>query len=204
MTSLIFEAATPEHSAALTALFTRTGTGCHCQYWHFAGDKNAWLDRLAHAPQENRDAFLKQLSERPVNGVVALHDGRAVGWMKICPAIDVAKLYAQRVYRGLPCFTGEREGVFTIGCILVDEEFRRQGIARALVRFGIGCARTAGARALEAFPRRSDSAGPAELWTGPFSVFFEAGFQVVNDFGPYPVLRYDLRDKPARSSGIAG
>lgn len=187
-------AAGAAHAAALLSLFERSGTPCHCQYWHFTGDKNAWLDRLFHAPELNRNAFSESIAtaEAELRGVVALHAGQAVGWLKLVPAERVPKLYDQRLYRGLPALSGARDGVLTIGCLLVDEEFRRRGVAQALVREAIAIAQARGARAIEAFPRRSEQAGPAELWLGPFSVFERAGFQIVSDFAPYPVLRYDV------------
>lgn len=187
-------AAAPEHTSALLALFERTGTPCHCQYWHFTGDKNAWLDRLFHAPEQNRAAFVESIAtaQGELRGVVAMRAGQAVGWMKLCPAERVQKLYDQRLYRGLPALAGERDGVLTVGCLLVDEEFRRRGVARALVAHAIVLAAASGARCIEAFPRRSDQAGPAELWTGPFSIFEQAGFEIVSDFAPYPVLRYTV------------
>lgn len=190
-------AAQVEHTNALLALFARTNTPCHCQYWHFGGDKNAWLDRLFHAPEQNREAFVESLAApqaaSELRGVVALHEGQALGWLKLCPAERVQKLYDQRLYRGLPTLSGPREGVLTVGCLLVDDDFRRQGIARALVEHAIVLAKAQGARSIEAFPRRSDQAGPAELWTGPFSIFEQAGFEIVSDFAPYPVLRYTVR-----------
>jgi GNAT superfamily N-acetyltransferase len=186
-------AAEAEHTGALVSLFERTGTPCHCQYWHFTGDKNAWLDRLFHAPEQNRASFVESLAApAQLRGVVALHADKAVGWLKLCPAESVPKLYEQRLYRGLPAFSGPREGVLTVGCLLVDEEFRRRGVARALVRHAIALAEARGARCIEAFPRRSEQAGPAELWTGPFDVFEQSGFEVVSDFAPYPVLRYSF------------
>ncbi len=185
-------AAGPEHAQALLGLFERTNTPCHCQYWHFAGDKNAWLERLFHAPEQNRAAFVSHLSEGGLKGVVALHEGRAVGWMKLCLATRVPKLYEQRLYKALPCFAGPRDGVLTVGCLLVDEDVRRRGLARALVHHGVTLGEQAGARAIEAFPRRAEALGPAELWLGPAAIFFEAGFEIVNDFGPYPVLRREL------------
>jgi len=201
-------AAETAHTEALLALFERTGTPCHCQYWHFGGDKNAWLDRLFHAPEQNRAAFVAGLAQArgALRGVVALHAGRALGWLKLCPAESVPKLYDQRLYRGLPALSGPREGVLTVGCLLVDEEVRRRGVARALVAQAIRIAEERGARSIEAFPRRSDQAGPAELWTGPFSIFEQAGFKIVNDFGPYPVLRYEVTGASAaalRASNFA-
>ena len=187
-------AAQAEHTAALLSLFERSNTPCHCQYWHFTGDKNAWLDRLFHAPEQNRAAFVESLATAHAEprGVVALHAGKALGWLKLSPAERVSKLYDQRLYRGLPALAGPREGVLTVGCLLVDEEFRRRGVARALLAQAVIIAQSRGARCIEAFPRRSDQAGPAELWTGPFSIFEQAGFKIVSDFAPYPVLRYEV------------
>jgi len=187
-------AAEAKHTGALVSLFERTSTPCHCQYWHFTGDKNAWLDRLFHAPEQNRAAFVESLAaaHAELRGVVALHADQAVGWLKLCPAERVPKLYEQRLYRGLPALSGRREGVLTVGCLLVDEEFRRRGVARALIQHAVTIATACGARSIEAFPRRSEQAGAAELWTGPFSMYEQAGFKIVSDFGPYPVLRYDI------------
>ena len=194
-------AAEAAHTEALLRLFERTGTPCHCQYWHFGGDKNAWLDRLFNAPELNRAAFVESLTtsqgQSELRGVVALHHEQAVGWMKLCPAERVAKLYEQRLYRGLPALAGARDGVLTVGCVLVDERFRRRGVARALVEQAIKLAESRGARCVEAFPRRSDQAGPAELWTGPFTIYEQAGFKIVSDFAPYPILRYDVTGTPA-------
>jgi GNAT superfamily N-acetyltransferase len=190
---LVVEPAESRHEEALNGLFERTSTPCHCQYWHFEGDKNAWLDRLFNAPELNRAAFSADLALSGLKGVVALGGtGEAVGWMKLTPAARVAKLYAQRLYKGLAIFNGDREGVLTVGCLLVDESVRRRGVARALVQRAVELAKSCGARSIEAFPRRHEQSSPAELWTGPPAVFLDAGFQIVNDFGPYPVLRYDV------------
>ena len=191
---LTLESADARHGSALADLFARTNTPCHCQYWHFTGDKNAWLDRIFHTPEQNRAAFIESFAtgETELRGVVASYEGKAVGWMKLCPAETMTKLYDQRLYKSLPCFAGDRSGVLTIGCMLVDEDFRRRGVARALVGAGVKIAVARKARSIEAFPRRSDQLGAPELWLGPLGIFLEAGFQIVNDFGPYPVLRYDV------------
>jgi GNAT superfamily N-acetyltransferase len=128
-----------------------------------------------------------------MTGMVALTaEGEAVGWMKQAPAALMGKLYDQRLYRGLPCFDSPRESTETIGCFLVDERWRRHGVASALLTFGIQSARRRGARAVEAFPRRAEGVSDAEYWMGPVEVFVRAGFRVIHDFGPYPVLRLAL------------
>src|SRR5262249_39054878 len=114
--------AEPEHGPLLVELFRRAEVPCHCRYWHFPEGTNAWLAGCAPAPERNRDEMLQALAMRSpeMSGVVALTGDLAVGWLKLAPAVTLPKLYAQRLYRGLPCFDGPREGVFTIGCMLVD------------------------------------------------------------------------------------
>jgi GNAT superfamily N-acetyltransferase len=188
-----FGPVTEADAADLTQLFERTEISCHCRYWHFTGDKNAWLERCASAPGENARDFDEALrADAELQGVVARRGPQIVGWMKLSPARRVEKLYAQRLYKNLPCFGGDREKVYTIGCFLVDPSVRRRGVSFRLLATGIELARAAGASALEAFPRRAEALADEEQWTGPFASFERVGFAIVHDFGPYPVLRLDL------------
>jgi GNAT superfamily N-acetyltransferase len=195
--------ATSAHGEALAELFARAEVPCHCRYWHFTGTTNEWLDRSRHDVARNRSEMLAALASGSpeMSGVVALAgdpgespagDTTAVGWLKLAPAASVPKLYAQRLYRRLPCFDGPREGVFALGCFLVDPERRRTGVAEALLARSIPLAREKGGRAIEAFPRRAEAISDAEAWNGPFSLLRRAGFDIVHDFAPYPVLRLTL------------
>ena len=185
------------HEDGLAALFTDANSPCFCRYWHFEGDKNAWLERSFLAPEESRRELSEALrtSSDEARGVVALdHTGVLIGWLKIAPASSMSKLYGQRLYKGLACFEGDRTGVFTLGCALVHPEHRHRGVATELIQGAVRIAPRFGARALEAFPRRPNApVSDEELWTGPCSAYVRAGFSPVNDFAPYPVMRLDLR-----------
>jgi GNAT superfamily N-acetyltransferase len=184
----------PEHGPFLAALFARCDVACHCRYWHFQGNTNAWLDRCAHAVDVNRAEMMAALDARSdeMLGVAALEADAAVGWLKLSPASSVPKIYEQRIYRKLPCFDGPRDGVLTVGCLLVDPLRRKHGVATALVEGAVALARSRGATAIEAFPRRAEGTRDEEVWTGPFSLLTQAGFEIVHDFAPYPVLRLGL------------
>jgi GNAT superfamily N-acetyltransferase len=196
----------PEHARGLASLFDAAGSPCFCRFWHFKGTSNEWLERCARAPEGNR-AELEQAfssSTKEARGVVAVLPSEGgngthsdpcpvIGWMKIAPASTVPKIYERRLYRGLPCFSGDRDGVFTIGCFLIHPDYRRQGVATELVRAAVQMAPTWGARAIEAFPRRpKEAVHDDELWTGPEGVFVKNGFVEVDSFEPYPVFRREL------------
>lgn len=206
------------HAAGLRRLFASNGYGCYCRYWHFAGTDREWLARCAERPEENEAEMGAALcsGSESMRGVVATvplvgvpeqasagsrTPGAAgttseldvIGWLKLAPALTLDKLYGKRLYRGLPCFTGERTGVFTVACLLVREDQRRRGVARALLAAALEIAPSLGAHTLEALPRGDADAGGAALMMGPSKLFLAAGFEMVRDFAPYPVLRKPLQ-----------
>jgi GNAT superfamily N-acetyltransferase len=196
------EAARPEHEAGLLALFEASGSRCYCRFWHFEGTSNAWLDRCANATSENRAAFSAALAQGSdeARGVIAIapkgqdqHEA-LVGWLKVAPASVMKRAYERKLYRGLPCFEGNREGVFLIGCALVHPKHRHRGVSTAMVAGAVALAPAWGARALEALPRRPrEPVSDDELWTGPMGAYAKNGFVEVSAFEPYPVLRRELR-----------
>jgi GNAT superfamily N-acetyltransferase len=195
------ERAAPEHADALAQLLATNGYGCFCRYWHFAGDAKQWLARCFQAPEQNRAELLDAVATRSpeASGMLAWNGDELVGWLKLAPAASMSKLYEQRLYKGLPSLATDRRGVWTVGCLFVREDQRRHGVATALLRGAIHMASAAGARAIEAFPRSDTDVADAALMMGPLSLFSEAGFRVVHEFVPYPVLRLDL--EPVSGAG---
>ncbi len=180
---------------AFEALFAEAHSTCACRYWHFTGNKNAWLDRCAHRPHENMDEQRAAVAERDLSaeGLLALRRGApttdaALGWMKLSPLATVPKMRSLPVYRTLDL--GPEDTTWAIGCFLVHPAARHQGVARALVAGAQAHARARGGRVLQAFPRRStEPLYDEEVWQGPERVFVDAGFEVLHDIAPYPVYR---------------
>jgi len=184
----------PTHLDALTDLFRACECPCFCRYWHFEGDKNAWLARCAEAPQLNEAELRADVVQSAVSGaspgLVALEGTSVSGWMKLAPRVALPKLRNRAVYRSLDL--GTDDGVLSIGCMLVRPEKRGSGVARALVTAATRLARERGARAIEAYPHGAPSLGPHEVWMGPRELFVSLGFQKVGGEEAYPVLRFTL------------
>jgi GNAT superfamily N-acetyltransferase len=184
--------AEPRDAEGLSRLFAANGFGCYCRYWHFGGTAREWLARCAQNPEENERQMRLALGagSDEMRGMVAETEaGELVGWLKLTPATSIGKLYDQRLYKGLPALNRDPSGTHTVACFLVREDFRRQGVARALLAGAVREAPRWGARAIEAFPRSDTDCADAALMTGPLKLFVEAGFELVHDAAPYPVLR---------------
>lgn len=180
---------------SLLGLFEAASSPCFCRYWHFVGTKNEWLDRCANHPEENAAELeaAVRLHDPTARGLVAVDTNEiVVGWMKLTARAHLPKLRALPVYRSLDL--GDDATTFSVGCILIHPDFRRRGVARALVRAAPSFVRAWGGRAVEAYPRRSSEPLHAEeAWQGPESVFVSEGFEVVHDVAPYPVYRLTVQ-----------
>jgi hypothetical protein len=193
-----------KYLAGLSALFEESSSTCFCRYWHFSGTKNEWLDRCANRPEENRAELSASVRNHDpaMRGVVAIgrlgvgpqviaDDSEVVGWMKLTAREHLPKLRSLPVYRSLDL--GPEAAIFSIGCMLVHPKARGRGVARVLLEAASSIARSWGAHAIEAYPRRStDPLYPEEVWQGPENLFKSTGFVAIHDEGPYPVYRLAL------------
>jgi GNAT superfamily N-acetyltransferase len=182
-------------------LFGRAASPCFCRYWHFEGTKNDWLAQCAFEPQVNASAMENALAHDADEacGLVALEDGEqvdeVVGWMKLTPRAAVPKLRRLPVYRSVDL--GDDEGVWSIGCFLVDPRERGRGVARALLQAAPAFVKQRGGRIIEAYPRHVGEDAhhrlhDEQVMMGPEALFTACGFVALDDArltAAYPVYR---------------
>lgn len=190
--TVVVERALSQHFSSVVRLFEAAEVPCFCQYFGFSGDHRAWQDRCANHRIENREGLLDDLSRPDFHALVAVRGEEVVGWCRLGSPGQLAKTYQNRLYRNLPCLDPLRNDVVALGCFLVRPDERRSGIARSLLRSAITAARASGATCIEAFPRGASDVTDCEQWTGPLAMYLDAGFRIIHDFAPYPIVRLDL------------
>jgi GNAT superfamily N-acetyltransferase len=196
---LLVEPLGERNAQAWGELFVRASSPCFCRWWHFEGTKNEWLERCADAAANRVEAEAAIVRADPAAlGLVALEGGEAVGWMKLTPRASVPKLRALRIYRALDL--GPDDGVWSIGCFLVDPRRRRRKVASALLDAAPAYVRSRGGVAIEAYPRHPHESEQSHLHDdealmGPESMFTARGYvRVAEGAGAkmYPVYRLVL------------
>ncbi len=183
---------TSEHWDELAALFAEGGDPrwCWCMYWRLRA-KNFSASTVA----QNRGALRGLVDRGPAPGLVALLDGRAVGWVSLGPRTDYERLERSRLLGRVDDLP-----VWSIVCFAVTRHRRGQGIARALLAAAIEHARANGAPALEAYPADPGEGriSPAGAYRGTLAMFRAAGFRVVRQTdavtggAPSVIVRLDL------------
>ena len=154
---------------------------CRCVAW-WVPTWDGWGERT---PAENAALRESLCDAGEYDGLLAYDGDEPVGWCQVGPRDRLAKLVTQLELEPDP-------SVWAVTCFLVAAQRRRRGVASALLRGAIAAAREAGASRLEAYPRR-EAAEPGEMWTGPTSLFLDAGFSLEREGSPRSVVSLGLR-----------
>ena len=109
--------------------------GCWCMLWRCSASQ--WE---AGRGQGNREAMKEIFDAGHVPGLVALHEGRAIGWIQLDERAAFPRLERSRILRRV-----DDARVWSVSCFLVDRQFRRQGLSLALLRAACDWARERGA-----------------------------------------------------------
>jgi GNAT superfamily N-acetyltransferase len=162
--------ASPELWPAIADLFSAGGDPrwCWCQFWRKPGAN--WSNTT---PDDNRGDLRALVGRDPAPGLVAIRDGRAVGWVGLGPRGDFPRLARSRTIPQLP-----GADVWVVNCFVVARDARRSGVAGALLAAAVEYARGHGARTLEGYPVRTDGErmSSAAAYTGTAAMFDRAGF----------------------------
>jgi GNAT superfamily N-acetyltransferase len=154
---------------------------CACSAWWVP----TWDGFSARTAEENRTLRAELFRRGEFDGYVAYAGGEPVGWCQVGPRDRLAKLVAQYALPPDPA-------CFAITCFLVIPPARRRGVARAMLAAVLADLRARGVARVEAYPRAEATTDPLDLWTGPRTIYEEAGFRALDPAAPRLVLTLDL------------
>lgn len=134
---------------------------------------------------------LKTLTELdPPPGLIGYDHNKPVGWISLGPREDFLKLNRSVVMKPV-----DDQAVWSIICLVVPSEHRKQGVALSMLRGAIQYCQQRGVTILEAYPL--DNAVPnagESIWFGSKTTYDEAGFVEVARRKPdRPVVRLMLQ-----------
>jgi GNAT superfamily N-acetyltransferase len=170
----------------IQAVFGTRGSASYCQCQRY---KLAPKEAFSRFPAEERAMRLREQTQpdtphaESTTGLVAYLDDEPVGWCAVQPRTEYPSLL--RVYR--TPWDGRAEdkadsSVWSVTCVFVRAGYRKRGIAYALAAAAVRFARERGARALEAYPMRTEAGEITwdEIHVGAQGIFAAAGMSEVS------------------------
>jgi GNAT superfamily N-acetyltransferase len=125
------------------------------------------------------------LASSEYDGYLLYSDGKAVGWCQVGRRDRLPKLAGQ--FALIP-----DEAVWAITCFQTDPELRQQGLAGKLLAGVLDDLRQRGVQSVQAYPK-IDAALPAHnQWTGPKTLYAQAGFHLVRDNKTRAIFQLEL------------
>lgn len=177
--------ATPDRWHDLEAVFAGRGdpAKCWCSFWYLSNKAYS-----AGTPEDKRSALQERVKGKLAPGVLAYADGLPAGWAGIAPRATYDRLVRNR--QSLRAV--DERPVWSLTCLVVHRDFRRQGLMRPLIRGAVDFAVANGAIAVEAYPVEADrKLTMYDLFVGTISAYQEIGFVEVARHTPTrPILRY--------------
>ena len=186
LSHLTFEPLTTANWHKFVELFGSKGAygNCWCMYYRLT--KVDWTEGKAN--DGNKDAMHWLVRDNRPTGVLGFYEGQAVAWAAFAPREDFSKLGRSRVHKRI-----DKEAVWSIPCLFIDKDFRRQGVSVELLKGVVKYAREMSIGVIEAYPTipTKGELPDSFVWTGLYSAYLKAGFEVVDRTSKNrPMVRY--------------
>jgi ribosomal protein S18 acetylase RimI-like enzyme len=161
---------------------------CYCHFYHVP-KAIRWPSLDAAA---NRTAMSVRIEASEMDGFLAYAGSEVVGWLNAQPLSKLPHCAARMGIAPPPLPVPAHEAA-AIVCFVVAPQWRRRGVARALLAGALASFGARGVRVVDAFPFKAGaSTGAADHYHGPPSLFREAGFAVLAEHADLTVMRKHL------------
>ena len=187
-TQITFRPASPSRWADIEKLFGERGAcgGCWCMFWRCESRKEFDANKGA----ENKRAFRDIVTSGARPGVLAYRGGEPIGWCAVAPRSQYVALERSRVLKPV-----DNHAVWSISCLFVRKQDRRNGVGTELLRAAVEFAASKGATVIEGYPVEPSMEKMPDpfIWNGVPNAFVAAGFKEVARRSPSrPIMRFTI------------
>lgn len=188
--ALKFYPATSSSWPDIEELFGERGAcgGCWCMYWRLS--RKEWT---AGKGVKNKRAFEQIVISGLRPGILAYVGKEAIGWCAIAPREVYPSLARSRVVKPL-----DDTPVWSITCLFVKKNYRRQGVSVELLKEAVRFAGRQGAQTVEGYPIEPTMERTPDpfVFLGVPSAFKAAGFkEVLRRSKSRPIMRIDIDEQ---------
>jgi len=169
---LLFLAAARDRWKDLEKLFGERGAcaGCWCMVW-----RRTRKEYLASKGAGNKRALKKLVTSGEVPGILAYDGDKPIGWCSVAPRETFEYLQKSRSFAPV-----DNQPVWSVTCLFVDKEYRKQGVAVAMLKAACDYVRSQGGKIVEGYPSITQKHLPDPwVWTGVLPAFLSAGYKEV-------------------------
>jgi GNAT superfamily N-acetyltransferase len=183
-----FHPLTPKRWGGFEKLFGKRGAagGCWCMWWRLTAKE---FD--AHKGEGNRRAMKAIVRSGRIPGILAYHEGEAVGWCSVAPREEFPRLERSRILKPV-----DDEPVWSVVCFFVAKSHRRAGVGLRLLRAAAEHVAAAGGKILEGYPVEPKKGSSPDIFAyhGLAAMFLSAGFkEVARRSDTRPIMRKRIR-----------
>jgi ribosomal protein S18 acetylase RimI-like enzyme len=153
---------------------------CYCYSFHFTEPDEEW------EKEKNRLAVSRLIRERKLRGYLVYSEDIPIGWCNVNDRQNFQRLKQHYDIESAPDLR-----ICSVVCFLVHPEYRRQGIARNLLKRIITDYSDKGYDIIEAYPDK-DGESCEKNYKGPVNLYKELGFEINSEHAHYFVVRKQL------------
>ncbi len=161
-------------------------SSCYCRFYHTDCTSEQWQNRSA---AENRREALEKIDRGEMKGYLAYDGDKIIGWLNA----NDARSYIRLKEKMEPVIQDKKAGCSI--CYVIDPDYRRKGVATALLEYAVKDFKRQGYDGMLAIPLEKpmdQNNNPATLYRGAVSMYQKQGYKELFRDGPVRVLWLDL------------